>query len=209
MEALTGTFAVKKGLAQMLKGGVIMDVVTPEHARIAEDAGVQLLAIHGRSRACGFSGAIEWDTSKPNGQPRRKLDTSRARDLFGFQARVSGEDALGTPAPSGSLLQLRLYCTDPVYNTTVVATRWAASRIQHVDYQHEEHPTTTYGETATPFVASEQVACSGVIHLNAGDYVGVANDSAYTIRAVDFQFWIARIGHQLGTDSEEPVTIDD
>src|SRR5512141_1925417 len=39
MEPLTGTFAVKKGLAQMLKGGVIMDVVTPEHARIAEEAG--------------------------------------------------------------------------------------------------------------------------------------------------------------------------
>ena len=39
MAAETGTFAVKKGLAQMLKGGVIMDVVTPEHARIAEDAG--------------------------------------------------------------------------------------------------------------------------------------------------------------------------
>lgn len=33
------TFAVKKGLAQMLKGGVIMDVVTADHARIAEDAG--------------------------------------------------------------------------------------------------------------------------------------------------------------------------
>src|SRR5450759_4438156 len=33
------TWTVKKGLAQMLKGGVIMDVVTPEHARIAEDAG--------------------------------------------------------------------------------------------------------------------------------------------------------------------------
>jgi len=39
MEKQTGTFTVKKGLAQMLKGGVIMDVVTPEHARIAEDAG--------------------------------------------------------------------------------------------------------------------------------------------------------------------------
>ena len=39
MEQLTGTFTVKKGLAQMLKGGVIMDVVTPEHARIAEEAG--------------------------------------------------------------------------------------------------------------------------------------------------------------------------
>lgn len=39
MEQQVATFAVKKGLAQMLKGGVIMDVVTPEHARIAEDAG--------------------------------------------------------------------------------------------------------------------------------------------------------------------------
>ncbi len=36
---LTGTFKVKIGLAQMLKGGVIMDVVTPEQAKIAEDAG--------------------------------------------------------------------------------------------------------------------------------------------------------------------------
>jgi pyridoxal 5'-phosphate synthase pdxS subunit len=39
METKVGSFAVKKGLAQMLKGGVIMDVVTPEHARIAEEAG--------------------------------------------------------------------------------------------------------------------------------------------------------------------------
>ncbi len=35
----TGTWTVKSGLAQMLKGGVIMDVVTPEHAKIAEEAG--------------------------------------------------------------------------------------------------------------------------------------------------------------------------
>ncbi len=39
MNEQTGTFTLKKGLAQMLKGGVIMDVVTAEHARIAEDAG--------------------------------------------------------------------------------------------------------------------------------------------------------------------------
>jgi pyridoxal 5'-phosphate synthase pdxS subunit len=39
MDSQTGTFAVNKGLAQMLKGGVIMDVVTPDHAKIAEDAG--------------------------------------------------------------------------------------------------------------------------------------------------------------------------
>ena len=39
MEGQVGSFTVKKGLAQMLKGGVIMDVVTPEHARLAEEAG--------------------------------------------------------------------------------------------------------------------------------------------------------------------------
>jgi pyridoxal 5'-phosphate synthase pdxS subunit len=39
MDKETGTDAVKRGLAQMLKGGVIMDVVTPDHAKIAEDAG--------------------------------------------------------------------------------------------------------------------------------------------------------------------------
>jgi pyridoxal 5'-phosphate synthase pdxS subunit len=39
MTVETATWATKKGLAQMLKGGVIMDVVTPDHAKIAEDAG--------------------------------------------------------------------------------------------------------------------------------------------------------------------------
>ena len=37
--AVTGTARVKRGMAEMLKGGVIMDVVTPEQASIAEDAG--------------------------------------------------------------------------------------------------------------------------------------------------------------------------
>ncbi|HVA04859.1 MAG TPA: pyridoxal 5'-phosphate synthase lyase subunit PdxS [Acidimicrobiales bacterium] len=42
----TGTFLVKRGLADMLRGGVIMDVVTAEHARIAEDAGaVSVMAL--------------------------------------------------------------------------------------------------------------------------------------------------------------------
>src|SRR5207247_9266619 len=39
MRPETSTWTTKKGLAQMLKGGVIMDVVTPEHAKIAEAAG--------------------------------------------------------------------------------------------------------------------------------------------------------------------------
>jgi GDP-L-fucose synthase len=45
-------------------------------------------------RLTGFSGAIEWDTSKPNGQPRRMLDTSRAERLFGFKANTSFADGL-------------------------------------------------------------------------------------------------------------------
>ncbi len=42
----------------------------------------------------GFEGKIEWDTSKPNGQPRRRLDTSRAEREFGFKARTSLQEGL-------------------------------------------------------------------------------------------------------------------
>lgn len=42
----------------------------------------------------GFKGRIEWDASKPNGQPRRCLDIRRARDRFGFVASTSFEDGL-------------------------------------------------------------------------------------------------------------------
>jgi GDP-L-fucose synthase len=42
----------------------------------------------------GYEGAIEWDTTKPNGQPRRKLDTTRAAERFGFRAAVPLRDGL-------------------------------------------------------------------------------------------------------------------
>lgn len=42
----------------------------------------------------GFTGRIEWDPSKPNGQPRRKLDTSRARERFGFEAHTRFDEGL-------------------------------------------------------------------------------------------------------------------
>jgi len=42
----------------------------------------------------GFDGEIRWDTSMPNGQPRRSLDTSRARELFGFEARTPLREGL-------------------------------------------------------------------------------------------------------------------
>jgi GDP-L-fucose synthase len=45
-------------------------------------------------RLTGFKGEIRWDPSKPDGQPRRALDTSRAREAFGFTAGTSFEDGL-------------------------------------------------------------------------------------------------------------------
>ncbi|HZQ88961.1 MAG TPA: hypothetical protein VFA42_03045, partial [Gaiellaceae bacterium] len=42
----------------------------------------------------GFEGEIVWDTSMPNGQPRRRLDVSRAKELFGFEARTTLREGL-------------------------------------------------------------------------------------------------------------------
>jgi len=46
------------------------------------------------SAAVGFTGEIRWDTSMPNGQPRRSLDSSRAATLFGFEAKVPLEEGI-------------------------------------------------------------------------------------------------------------------
>jgi len=43
----------------------------------------------------GFTGEIRWDTSRPGGQPRRMLDTSRARERFGFEATTGFREGLG------------------------------------------------------------------------------------------------------------------
>jgi len=46
------------------------------------------------ARLMGYAGTIRWDASKPDGQPRRCLDTSRAERLFGFRAQTSFEEGL-------------------------------------------------------------------------------------------------------------------
>jgi len=46
------------------------------------------------ARLTGFTGRIAWDTSKPDGQPRRMTDTSRAADGFGFKAKTNFEEGL-------------------------------------------------------------------------------------------------------------------
>ena len=42
----------------------------------------------------GFTGRVVWDTSKPNGQPRRQLDTRRAEERFGFRAHIGFDEGL-------------------------------------------------------------------------------------------------------------------
>jgi len=83
--AVTGTFAVKAGLAQMLKGGVIMDVVTAEQARIAEEAG-----------ACAALGDDIVDTD-----PQYQHAIGRLRTAFTQQQRVV---LLGQHAPAIGIL---------------------------------------------------------------------------------------------------------
>ena len=50
--------------------------------------------VHTIADVVGFKGRVVWDTSKPNGQPRRKLDTSRAEERFGFKATTSFGEGL-------------------------------------------------------------------------------------------------------------------
>jgi GDP-L-fucose synthase len=46
------------------------------------------------ARLCGYEGRVGWDTTRPNGQPRRRLDTSRAEREFGWRARVPLEEGI-------------------------------------------------------------------------------------------------------------------
>ncbi|MDH3339609.1 MAG: NAD-dependent epimerase/dehydratase family protein, partial [Gammaproteobacteria bacterium] len=46
------------------------------------------------AKTVGYEGEVAWDTSKPDGQPRRYLDVTRARDILGFEARINLEDGI-------------------------------------------------------------------------------------------------------------------
>ncbi len=67
--------------AQRYDGGEPVNVGTGEEISIGDLAALV-------AELTEFTGVIRWDTAKPNGQPRRRLDTSRAERLFGFQAQV-------------------------------------------------------------------------------------------------------------------------
>ena len=66
--------------AEQYEGSLPINLGTGEEVTIRNLAGMI-------AAEAGFAGQIEWDTTKPNGQPRRCLDVRRAKQLFGFQAR--------------------------------------------------------------------------------------------------------------------------
>jgi len=69
------------------------DSTDPVNIGSATEASIAELAERIRALV-GFEGKIVWDTSKPNGQPRRKLDVSKAQERFGFAAKIPLDEGL-------------------------------------------------------------------------------------------------------------------
>jgi GDP-L-fucose synthase len=65
----------------------------PVNIGTGDEIAIRDLAAH-VAAATGFDGELVWDAAQPNGQPRRRLEVSRARDWFGFTAKVAFADGL-------------------------------------------------------------------------------------------------------------------
>ena len=81
-----GAEAIVKA-AESYDGGDPVNIGTGQEIRIRDLAETIAAKV-------GFSGRVAWDTTKPNGQPRRCLDVSRAKERFGFEARCSLSEGL-------------------------------------------------------------------------------------------------------------------
>jgi GDP-L-fucose synthase len=69
------------------------DSSDPVNLGSGQEIAIKDLALE-TAKLVGFEGKIVWDTTKPNGQPRRRLDVSRARERFGFAAKVPFDEGL-------------------------------------------------------------------------------------------------------------------
>jgi GDP-L-fucose synthase len=69
------------------------DGADPVNVGVGGDISIRALA-EKIGALVGFTGAIRWDTTRPNGQPVRRLDTTRARERFGFVARTNFDEGL-------------------------------------------------------------------------------------------------------------------
>ena len=67
----------------------------PEPVNIGAGFEITIKELVGKiTKLTGFKGEIRWDASKPDGQPRRRLDVSRAKKLFGFEAQMAFDEGL-------------------------------------------------------------------------------------------------------------------
>ncbi|MFH1306942.1 MAG: GDP-L-fucose synthase [Candidatus Micrarchaeota archaeon] len=73
--------------AEKLESGEAVNIGSGEEISIKKLAEIV-------SKEIGYEGEIKWDTSKPNGQPRRLFDSSKAKKLFGFEAKVKFNEGL-------------------------------------------------------------------------------------------------------------------
>jgi len=71
----------------------VMDTPEPINLGTGMEISIRELVIL-IARLCGFNGEVRWDSTKPDGQPRRCLDVQRAADRLGWRAKVGFEDGL-------------------------------------------------------------------------------------------------------------------
>ena len=77
----------------IVRAAEVMDEPTPINLGASFEVKIKDL-VETIARLCGFEGYIEWDTTKPDGQPRRCLDCTRAETLLGWKAKVGFEEGL-------------------------------------------------------------------------------------------------------------------
>jgi GDP-L-fucose synthase len=77
----------------ILRAGEVMDEPTPINLGTNREITIRDL-VDLIVKLTGFEGEVRWDSSKPDGQPRRCLDTTRARELLGWEAKIGFEEGL-------------------------------------------------------------------------------------------------------------------
>ena len=84
---------VEDAAAGVLRAAEVMDEPVPVNLGTGGEITIRDL-VELVARLTGFSGRIEWDESRPDGQPRRCLDTTVARERLGWEAKVDFEEGL-------------------------------------------------------------------------------------------------------------------
>lgn len=77
----------------LIRGAESYDSSDPVNLGSGEEISIKDLA-HLIAEATGFTGKFRWDTTRPNGQPRRRLDVTRAKERFDFSAQVSFKEGI-------------------------------------------------------------------------------------------------------------------